>query len=214
MLLAQETMSFHLGKPIFVMIVLSAVSAVAIALRPPAKQADLTVWVFADSHARTYRGNGRPGEHTLIDRYRELTGKSVQVKLINAQAINLRMNAIFDRNTNEGEVPDLCEVEIGSVGRYFRPPLRDVGWLPLDGFLDQYGLRDKIIASRLATWSNRGKVFGIPHDVHPTTLCYRADLFEQAGVDIQTANVDGISGQMPGVSGLLAGSWVSQSSFA
>jgi len=179
--------SFHLGKPIFVMIVLAAISGLAIAFRPAPNSADLTVWVFADSHARTYRGDGTPGQHTLVDRYKEMTGKTVQVKLINAQAINLRMNAIFDRNTNDGEVPDLCEVEIGSVGRYFRPPLKDVGWLPLNDMLDKSGWRDKIIASRLATWSSRGKIFGIPHAVHPTSLVYRADLFKEANVDLESA---------------------------
>ena len=30
-------------------------------------------------------------------------------------------------------------------------------------------------------------IFGVPHDVHPTTLTYRDDLFRQAGIDLSQA---------------------------
>ena len=43
---------------------------------------------------------------------------------------------------------------------------------------------DRIVRARLAPYTKDGQIFGLPHDVHPTTLTYRADLFAEAGVDL------------------------------
>jgi lactose/L-arabinose transport system substrate-binding protein len=98
----------------------------------------------------------------------------------------------MDRATGAA-LPDLCEIEIGSVGRYFRPGVDQVGFVPLNDFLERDHLIDKIVPSRFAPWSKRDPrtgqlvIFGIPHDVHPVTLTYRKDLFDQAGIDPSTA---------------------------
>jgi arabinosaccharide transport system substrate-binding protein len=85
-------------------------------------------------------------------------------------------------------VPDAVEIEIGSVGRFFRPPVEQVGLLPLNDLIRKHGWEGKILRSRLAPWSKEGVIFGIPHDVHPVTFAYRADLFEQAGIDLAAAD--------------------------
>jgi ABC-type glycerol-3-phosphate transport system substrate-binding protein len=179
-------MSFHLGKPILILMVAACASGVAILLRPAAPRADLTVWVFADSHARNFRD---PSDSTpsLVDLYRQRTGQSVDVKLINGQALNIRLNAIFDRDETGPDVPDLVTIEISNVGRYFRPPLKYIGLLPLNDRLERDGLRERLLAARLAPWSKDGQIFGLPMDVHPVTITYRRDLFDQAGVDPATA---------------------------
>ena len=82
------------------------------------------------------------------------------------------------------EIPDLVEMEISLVGRFFRPPLKEVGFLPLDAQLDRTGWRDRLLQSRLAPWQKEGVTFGVPHDVHPCTITYRDDLFREAGVDL------------------------------
>src|SRR4051812_28868064 len=53
-------MSFHLGKPILVMLILAVVCAAGLALRPGKRRdgADLVVWVFAEVHQKTYAGDG------------------------------------------------------------------------------------------------------------------------------------------------------------
>ncbi|MCS7034764.1 MAG: extracellular solute-binding protein, partial [Phycisphaerae bacterium] len=44
-----------------------------------------------------------------------------------------------------------------------------------------------LLASRLAPYSRDGVIFGVPHDVHPCGIAYRADLFAEAGVDLEQA---------------------------
>src|SRR5689334_23197542 len=182
-------MRFPLGKPILVMLLVALLSGVAITARRAPQRAHLRVWVFADSHARAYRGDdpsGSPG--SLIDLYRQRTGQSVRVDLISARALDTRLISLFmsDSPHASDDLPDLVEVEIGSVGKYFRPPVDAVGFLPLNDYLAKSGLKDRLIPERLAPWTKDGVIFGVPHDVHPVTITYRKDLFDAAGIDPST----------------------------
>jgi arabinosaccharide transport system substrate-binding protein len=62
-----------------------------------------------------------------------------------------------------------------------------VGFLPLNDFLKRDGLMDRMVPSRFAPWSKEGVIFGVPHDVHPVTISYRKDLFDEVGVDLASA---------------------------
>ena len=85
------------------------------------------------------------------------------------------------------DTPDLVEVEINRIGKFFRPPVEEVGFLPLNDLLKRDGLYDQIVESRYAPWSKQGVIFGIPNDLHPCTITYRDDLFREAGVDLAAA---------------------------
>ncbi|HEX8912120.1 MAG TPA: extracellular solute-binding protein [Humisphaera sp.] len=54
---------------------------------------------------------------------------------------------------------------------------------------------DRLVRQRLVPYTKDGLIFGLPHDVHPTTLTYRADLFAEAGVDLEspTPGLDHVS---------------------
>jgi hypothetical protein len=64
-------MSFHLGKPILAMLLIAAACGAAIVMRPPPRQADLDLWVFADAHAYTYRA--------LAGEFEADSGKSLHI---------------------------------------------------------------------------------------------------------------------------------------
>jgi arabinosaccharide transport system substrate-binding protein len=156
-------MSFHLGKPILVMIILAAICALGIALRPGDRsRADLVLWVFADAHYQTYCGDADASGRTLIESFEKRTGLSTDVQLIADRAQNVRLVSIFMSGMTGPAVPDLAEIEISSVGKYFRPPVKDVGWLPLNSYLENSGPRE--IASPAAPghkgWNARLKSDG------------------------------------------------------
>lgn len=179
--------AFPLGKPILFMLLASATAGTIAALRPESPKTDLVIWTFTDLNARTYRGDGSTTQPTLCQLYQQETGQSVSVKLIGGQALNVRLTSIFDNGGANAEVPDVVEVEISSVGRFFRPPLDKVGFLPLNDRLASSGWDRRLLASRLAPWSKQGVVFGVPRDVHPIAVVFRKDLFEEAGIDLSTA---------------------------
>lgn len=151
-------MSFHLGKPILVMLILGALCGALIVFRPGGGQrADLVVWVFADPHAKTYRGDGNAPRPTLIERFHHKTGLTADVQLIGDRAENVRLVSIFMSGMKGPSVPDLVEVEISAVGKYFRPPNDDVGFLPLNSYLETSGIRqiDALNAPGREGWKAR-----------------------------------------------------------
>jgi arabinosaccharide transport system substrate-binding protein len=50
--------------------------------------------------------------------------------------------------------------------------------------LEREGYTSRIVESRFSLWSSRGRVFAVPHDVHPMMLMYRADIVEALGIDV------------------------------
>ena len=173
-------MNFHLGKPILVMLVIALVSGVVVALRPEQRKADLTLWVFADSHYKAYQ--------PLIPQFEREHNVTVNLNIVNARALALRLTSLFMAgNERAEEIPDLAEVEISLIGRFFRPPVPEVGFLPLNDRLEDSGLGERIVRSRFAPWSKEGTIFGVPHDLHPCVVVYRDDLFREAGVDLTQA---------------------------
>ena len=172
-------MSFHLGKPILVMVIISIVGTFAVAFRPEQRQADLNLWVFAEGHHRAYAPLVKEfeGEHHV----------TVNSNLLLLRAINVRLGGMMMADLHNPDLPDLVEIEIGSIGKYFRPPVEDVGFLPLNDYFKKVGLGQDNREARLAPWTKDGQIFGVPHDVHPVAICYREDLFREAGIDLSTA---------------------------
>src|SRR5438094_711422 len=104
-------MNFHLGKPILVMIVLAALSGVGVALRPGEKKAELTIWIFATQHDKMLR--------PLVDKFAKENHVTINLNLLNARAEILRLGQLFLADPQSREIPDLVELEIGLVGRFF-----------------------------------------------------------------------------------------------
>jgi arabinosaccharide transport system substrate-binding protein len=181
--------SFPLGRPILA-ILASAVIAGAITLfRPSPPRADLTLWVTADLHARLYEGHTTGP--SLLQQFQTDTGKTVRLDLISAAAMDVRLLSLFmfvqGNNSNDLAGPDVVEISLGSIGKYLRPSANEIGFLPLNDYLKTSGWMPRLVQSRLAPWSKDGIIFGIPHDLHPCTLTYRKDLFDQAGIDPESA---------------------------
>lgn len=160
-------MSFPLGKPILVMLAAAVASGAAVLLRPAPPAADQRVWTFAEPHARTYRA--------LAPRYETLTGRSVRIDLVSNLALNMRLTSLLSSEIARnppyaGEIsPYVVEIEIASIARYFRPPVDEVGFLPLNGRLTHSGYREisHLNAPGRPGWSARlvsdGRIY--THDV-------------------------------------------------
>src|SRR5689334_14164269 len=117
-------MTFHLGKPILVMIVVALLSGALTNVRPKQVKPDLVLWVFAQQHQKVYE--------TLVAEFHRRTGLSVEVKLVAWQAMDLRLSGLFMTDATSRDLPDLAEIEISWVGKYFRPPVDDIGFVPLN----------------------------------------------------------------------------------
>src|SRR5262245_19570372 len=166
--------SFPFGAAAFWMLVLSLLSGLWLGAHPiPPKTATLTYWTFANTHYDAYLQAAPSFEAAH-------PGVKVDVQLVSGEAVTSRLQAAFWADL---DVPDLVEVEIGSAGSFFRGPLADVGFVDLTERIHRAGLWERMVRARFAPYTRRGRIFGLPHDVHPVQLAYRRDLFDRWGLD-------------------------------
>ena len=130
-------------------------------------QADLAIWVFGPLHADAYQA--------AAEGFAAETGHAVDVQLINFNAVNQKLRSALWAAVN---IPDLVEIEKSAVGGFFRGPLAKVGFLDLKPYLERDGILSRVPANALATYTDRGAIFGLPHDIHPVMLAYRADIVD------------------------------------
>lgn len=162
-----------LSMGMWVMIALMVLSITALfsAEQPPENAVEL--WVFSPTHQNLYR--------PMLARTGADMPAPLDMRLMSIAVIERRMMSGFF-----GGLPtaDLIECEKASVGRAFTGPLEAVGFLDLTDRLRDEGLLDQINGPSFGPWTSRGRIFGLPHDVHPVMLAYRADLVEAAGIDL------------------------------
>jgi arabinosaccharide transport system substrate-binding protein len=172
-------MSFPLGKPALALIAVAIITGAVILSRPEQPRADLELWTFAQTHADLYA--------TLKDSAAAETGGSVNIRLIPNNALNIRLVSLFLADRSGAELPDVVEIRQDALGRYLAAPADQIGFCPLNDFLNapEHRWIDRIVRQRFAPYTKDGRIFGLPHDVHPVTLTYRADLFAEAGVDLE-----------------------------
>ena len=142
--------------------------------RVPAKTANLTLWTFAKAHYESYLEASKSFEAAH-------PGTKIDVQLVASDAVTTRLQAAFWSNL---DVPDLVEVEISAAGSFFRGPLNHIGFSDLTGRIHESGLWDRMVQARFAPYTTRGRIFGLPHDVHPVQLAYNRELMEKLGVDV------------------------------
>src|SRR3989339_2089847 len=176
---------FPFGKAPFFILIATLLAAFWLFLHPVAdkKQSELVMWVFAKTHRDAYV-RALPGFQNRNP------GIQPDIKLINFEVVNRNLLSAFWSDLDD--VPDLAEVEIGWVGTFFKGPVDQIGFMDLKPLLDASGYFDKMVRSRFAAYTNRGHIFGVPHDVHPVMLAYRRDLIESLGID--TASLSTWSG--------------------
>ncbi len=167
---------FPFGPAPFVILLMTVFASGYLVLHPiPRSEANLRLWTFTSIHSDAYIKGARSFEE-------KHKAAKVKIELFHLEAATSRLRSAFWADL---DVPDLIEMEISRAGSFFRGPIDQVGFEDLTPFLKQSGLLDRLVAARLAPYTNRGKIFGIPHDVHPVMLAYRADLVEQLDIDVE-----------------------------
>jgi arabinosaccharide transport system substrate-binding protein len=160
---------------VWVLGLLALGSSFVVLTRPEKEQRGLELWTFARPHHDAYR--------PLFDRWNNAHPDlpPAYSSLLDFAALERRLLSAFLSGTPVG---DLVEAERSIAALTFAGPVEDVGFLDLTERLRAEGLMEEINAPSFAPWTSRGRIFGLPHDVHPVLLGYRADLLEEAGIDL------------------------------
>ena len=165
-----------LSSGVWVIAGLLIISTVLVLARKPSDKGDLQFWVFSPEHRAMYI--------PMIEQYERSNAVQLEVTLMSIAAIQSRMMSGFF-----GGLPtaDLIEVEKAVAPQAFMGPTEAIGFTDLTDLLRDEGLLEQLNQPSLAPWSVDGRVFGLPHDVHPVMLAYRADITEAAGIDLTRA---------------------------
>lgn len=166
---------FPYGKAPLVLLLLAVAStSLWFALRKQREsRPDLILVTFTEPHQAAYE--------KAIPEFEKLHGVRVQVQLAHWASLQTRLQNAMLANT---DVPDMVEMVEGSLGFFTRGPKQDIGLVDLTDRVDRDQLRSKMVESRFSLWSDRGRIYALPHDVHPIMLAYRRDLVEQLGIDV------------------------------
>lgn len=167
--------TFPLGPVVIILI--AAISSTAIAFWPSEKSEGMVFWTFAQHHARMYD----PAIEAWNTQAVASDAQAVQLHVLSMGALNRRTQSGMWAKT---PTSDLVEIEQPSVARFMAGPVEEVGFFDLTDRLLEEGIYDQLNEPSFSPWSSRGRIFGLPHDVHPVLLCYRADLVEEAGIDV------------------------------
>jgi len=165
-----------LSSGVWVIASLFILSAVFVMIRKPQEAGDLQFWVFSPEHRAMYL--------PMIEEYEQSSDVQLEIAQMSIPAIQSRMMSGFF-----GGLPtaDLIEVEKNAIGQAFMGPPEAIGFHDLTDLLIDEGLLEQLNQPSLSPWSLDGRVFGLPHDVHPVMLAYRADITEAAGIDLTQA---------------------------
>lgn len=163
--------TFSAGTLLILLMALA--STVAVFAWPIPERPGMEMWTFARSHALMYE--------PVIKQWNADRPMPVNMFVISGDALTRRMMSAFFSDT---PVADMIEAERTMASSAFTGPLEDVGFVDLTDRLHETGLYDQLNEPSFGPWSSRGRIFGLPHDVHPVMLAYRADIVEQAGIDV------------------------------
>lgn len=168
--------NYPYGKAALIILLLALVSGIlhfSISFRRKVERPDLVMAIFAPNHEEAYR--------EVLPEFEKKHGVKVQLQLVSQRALQSRLQSAL---LTGADVPDVVELLEGSIGYFARGPLEDVGFVDITDKLKQEGLFDRMVTSRYSLWSSRGRIFALPHDVHPVSLCYRRDLIEELGIKV------------------------------
>lgn len=157
----------------WVIALLAAVSGIAAIALPVRERQGLEVWMFSPEHRLMYTSAAAEWEARH--------GEAVNLRVFGLGALSRRMMGGFFAGV---ETADLIEIERQISDPVFAGPLEAVGFLDITDRVEAQGLVGRINPPSFTPWTSRGRIFGLPHDVHPVLLGYRADIVEAAGIDV------------------------------
>jgi len=171
-------MKFPFGPAPALMLALSLASGIWLGMQNrTVKKADLVFWTFSTTHYDAYM-------KALPKFQKQHPDKVIDVQLVSGTGLPQRLQAAFQAGLT-ADVPDVCEIEISNAGTFFRGPVDHVGFWDITDTLKSEGLDKRIIGARFTPYTYKGRIFGLPHDVHPVMLAYNREAFTKLGLKVE-----------------------------
>ena len=169
-------MEFPYGRAPLGILLLAVAAAAALGFGRGAsteRPFDLIFVTFTKEHAAAYE--------KALPAFEAANNCRVQIQVVDDRALQGRLQSAMQVGA---DVPDMVELQDGFMSFYTRGKLEDVQFVDLTDRLHSSGLYKQLVTNRFSKWTSRGRIFALPHDVHPTVLAYRKDLVDKLGIDV------------------------------
>jgi arabinosaccharide transport system substrate-binding protein len=164
----------HLPPSFLALLAAALVCGLLVVIRSAHKTEGLVMWSFSKEHLSAYVNQNKEWNADHPD-------QPVNIRYISEQAMTDRMMGSFFSGTASA---DLIEMNQGPNVNAWRGPDEATGFRDLTPLLKRDGILDDLNPPSLSPWTRQGRIYGLPHDMHPVLLCYRADILEAAGIDV------------------------------
>lgn len=156
------------------MIISAVLCSLILFWRQKTTQGASEIWLFSTQHRALYEPHVEAWNQANPD-------APFKVSLLSQQALERRLLSGF---FSDIPVASLVEVVRELAPKTFASPLDQIGFADLTEKIEEEGIDELIQAAAFSPWTSRGRIFGLPHDMHTTLLSYRADIVEAAGIDL------------------------------
>ena len=172
----RENIDRFLSPGALVILSIAIVTSFIVASLPEKVVDGLPFWLTATAHRAAY-------VELVAEWNEEKPDKKIGMTQLHSRALERRMLSGFLSGT---PVADIIEAGIGVVAKVFLGTVNEIGFVDLTDLIHKEGIYQQINTPSFAPYTSRGRIFGLPHDVHPVLLAYRSDIVEAAGIDVST----------------------------
>jgi arabinosaccharide transport system substrate-binding protein len=156
------------------LIIIAVISSLLVFCFPVEKRSGTEIWIFSRNHQNLYQSK-------VLEWNQAHPADPIFLSLLHDQAMSRRLQSGFFAKT---PTTDLAEIVRNNAPGFFAGPLENIGFLDLTDRIRNEGLDKDMPPNAFSAWSSRGRIFGLPHDLHPVMLAYRHDLTEAAGINM------------------------------
>lgn len=142
----------------------------------PAGAQDLTFWTFQAAHQKFMEDAAARWNETYPDR-------PINFKAETLGYDDLHNNLMISLQTGTG-APDLVDIEISMYANFITGDEANIPLVPLNDIVEPD--KENLIMGRFDNYANHGNYYGVDYHVGATCLMYNKEIFEAAGVDINS----------------------------
>ncbi len=146
------------------------------AAAPAAGAQELTFWTFQAAHQKFMEDAAARWNETYPDRQIDFKAETLGYD-------DIHNNLMISLQTGTG-APDIADIEISMYANFITGDEASIPLVPLNDVIEPD--KENLIMGRFDNYANHGNYYGVDYHVGATCLMYNKEIFEEAGVDINS----------------------------
>ena len=137
---------------------------------------ELSFWTFQAAHQTFMEDAAKRWNETYPDRPIDFKAETLGYD-------DLHNNLMISLQTGTG-APDIADIEISMYANFITGDEESIPLVPLNDIIEPD--KENLIMGRFDNYANHGNYYGVDYHVGATCLMYNKEIFEEAGVDINS----------------------------